>query len=134
DDNTRLAYVEVLANEQGLTAVGFLQRAEAWYRSMGIRVRGLMTDNGGAYRSRFFRAACQRLRVRQIWTRPYRPPTNGKADRFIQTLLREWAYFRPYLSSRLRVLALAPWIRYYNRRRPHGGLNGCTPLSALRGH
>ena len=134
DDNTRLAYVEVLPNEQALTAVGFLDRATAWYRTLGIRVRGVMTDNGSPYVSRVFRAACQRLRIRHLRTRPYRPRTNGKAERFIQTLIREWAYLRPYLTSRLRTMALGPWIRYYNRRRPHGGLNGATPLSTLLSH
>ncbi len=93
-----------------------------------------MTDNGSPYVSRVFRAACQRLRIRHLRTRPYRPRTNGKAERFIQTLIREWAYLRPYLTSRLRTMALGPWIRYYNRRRPHGGLNGATPLSTLLSH
>jgi len=133
DDHSRLAYVEVLANEQALTAVRFLDRAVAWFRSIGVRTRRVMTDNGSAYVSRFFRAACQRLRIRHIRTRPYRPCTNGKAERFIQTLLREWAYLRPYLTSRFRTMALGPWLRYYNRRRPHGSLNATPPLSRLRG-
>jgi transposase InsO family protein len=133
DDHSRLAYVEVLDNEQALTCVGFLGRAVAWFRSMDIRPRRVMTDNGGAYRSGFFQGACQRLRIRHLRTRPYRPCTNGKAERFIQTLLREWAYVRAYLTSRLRARALGPYLRYYNRHRPHGSLNGNAPLSRLQG-
>ena len=131
DDRSRLAYVEVLPNEQKLTTTGYLERAVAFYRRLGIRVRAVMTDNGSAYVSRMFAAACQALRLRHLRTRPYRPRTNGKAERFIQTLLREWAYARPYLHSWLRTKALRPWLRYYNHRRPHGALNGLSPISRL---
>jgi transposase InsO family protein len=131
DDRSRLAYVEVLPNEQKLTAVTYLERAVAFYRRLDIRVRAVMTDNGPAYLSRMFRTACQVLRLRHLRTRPYRPQTNGKAERFIQTLLREWAYARPYRFSWLRVRALRPWLRYYNYRRPHGALDGLAPISRL---
>jgi transposase InsO family protein len=131
DDRSRLAYVEVLPNEQQLTTTGYLERAVAYYRRLDIRVRAVMTDNGSAYVSRMFRTACQMLRLRHLRTRPYRPRTNGKAERFIQTLLREWAYARPYRFSWLRNRALRSWLRYYNRRRPHGALNGLAPISRL---
>ena len=131
DDASRLAYVEVLADEKALTAAGFLDRAVAWYARLGIRVRRVMTDNGSPYISHLFRGACQRLRARHLRTRPYRPCTNGKAERFIQTLLREWAYARPYHHSRFRTAALRRWLSYYNRKRPHGGLNGRTPFSRI---
>lgn len=131
DDRSRLAYVEVLPNEQTTTAIGYLERAVAFYRRLDIRVRAVMTDNGSAYVSRLFRVACHGLRLRHLRTRPYRPRTNGKAERFIQTLLREWAYARPYHHSWLRVRALRPWLRYYNHRRPHGALDGKPPVSRL---
>jgi len=131
DDRSRLAYVEVLTNEQKLTATGFLERAMAFYRRLDIRVRAVMTDNGSAYLSRLFTAACRFFRLRHLRTRPYRPRTNGKAERFIQTLLREWAYARPYRHSSLRTRALRTWLRYYNHRRPHGALNGLAPISRI---
>ena len=132
DDASRLAYVEVLPNEQGPVAAGFLERAVAFYRQLGISVREVMTDNGSAYISRLFAAALHRLRLRHLRTRPYRPRTNGKAERFIQTLLREWAYVRAYTHSWQRTRALDPWLRYYNLRRPHGSLGGQAPFSRLR--
>jgi len=132
DDASRIAYAEVLPNEQGTMATGFLERAVAFYHRLGIAVREVMTDNGSAYVSRLFATACQRLRLRHLRTRPYRPRTNGKAERFIQTLLREWAYARPYAHSWRRAKALDPWLRYYNHRRPHGSLGGQAPFSRLR--
>ena len=132
DDATRLAYVEVLRDEMGTTSVGFLRRAFAWFARLGVRVERILTDNGSGYRSRRFAAACAALAVRHKRTRPYRPQTNGKAERFIQTLLREWAYAMPYRNSSLRIRALRPWLRYYNRERPHGGLQARPPFSQLK--
>jgi transposase InsO family protein len=131
DDRSRLAYVEVLPDERQGTTTGYLERAVAFYRRLDIRVRAVMTDNGPAYLSHLFAFACRTLRLRHLRTRPYRPRTNGKAERFIQTLLREWAYARPYLNSWLRIRALKTYLRYYNRRRPHGALNGRPPISRL---
>jgi transposase InsO family protein len=132
DDFTRLAYVEVLENETGPTTVGFLKRAVAWFRGHGVRVERVMTDNGTNYRSNVFRAALARMRMRHSRTKPYTPRTNGKAERFIQTMLREWAYVRPYTSSARRRVALVPWLRRYNERRPHGGIGGAPPITRLQ--
>lgn len=132
DDATRLAYVEVRPSLQTADVVGFLERAVAWLAAHGVRAERVMTDNGSAYLSRLFAAACQRHGLRHVRTRPYTPRTNGKAERFIQTLLREWAYRRPYRSSVLRRRALGPWLRYYNRRRPHTSLNYASPLTRLQ--
>jgi len=131
DDATRLAYVEVLPDEQGVTCVRFLWRVLAWFRRHGIRVRRLLTDNGSGYLAHVFAAACQGTQVRHLRTRPYTPRTNGKAERFIQTLLREWAYRRPYASSTARRTALAGWLHHYNWHRPHGSLHGSPPMSRL---
>jgi transposase InsO family protein len=132
DDASRVAYVEVLPTVQQGDAIGFLDRAVAWFAAHGIRTERVMTDNGSAYRSRAFRGACTRLGVRHLRTRPYTPRTNGKAERFIQTLLREWAYRRPYPNSARRRRALTPWLRYYNQRRPHTSLNYVAPLTRLQ--
>jgi transposase InsO family protein len=131
DDHTRLAYAEVLPNEQATTAVGFLERAVAFFASHGIRVERLLTDNGSAYRSGLHAVACRQLGIRHLTTRPYRPRTNGKAERFIQTLLRRWAYRRPYNSSADRTQALKPWLLHYNFTRPHGSLSHKPPGSRL---
>ena len=131
DDCTRLAYVEVLADEKAQTAIGFLKRAVAFYRSHGIRVERLMTDNGSAYRSAVHALACRRLGIRHIRTRPYRPQTNGKAERFIRTMLREWAYAAVYGSSPDRAAALSGWIERYNFRRRHGALGHRPPIARL---
>jgi transposase InsO family protein len=131
DDATRLAYVEVLHDERAETAIGFLRRAVAWYGRRGIKVQRLMTDNGPCYLAHDHRAACAELGLRHIRTRPYRPQTNGKAERFIQTLLREWAYAASYDTSACRAAALRPWLRYYNQRRPHMALDAQTPVTRL---
>ena len=132
DDHSRLAYVEVLDDERKETASGFLRRATTWYRRRGVRVERVLTDNGSCYRSKLFARVCSRLGARHSRTRPYRPQTNGKAERFIQTLLREWAYARLYRSSNQRTKTLAPWLVYYNRQRPHGGIGYETPVARLR--
>jgi transposase InsO family protein len=131
DDASRLAYVEVLADERRESAGAFLERAVAWYRARGIRVERVMTDNGNAYRSSHYALACRRLGLRHLRTRPYRPRTNGKAERFIQTLLREWAYACLYRDSEERVRALPEWLRYYNYNRPHGSLGRQPPGARL---
>ena len=131
DDHSRLAYVEVLGDEKGPTTVGFLRRALAWFAERGVDVRRVMTDNGTNYRSLVFRHELERRRIKHVRTRPYTPRTNGKAERFIQTMLREWAYARPYLTSARRRAALAPWLRRYNERRPHGGIGGAPPITRL---
>jgi len=131
DDASRLTYVEVLPDEQGVTVTGFLWRALAWYRRLGIRVRRILTDNGAGYLSHGFAALCQSTRIRHLRTRPYTPRTNGKAERFIQTLLREWAYIRAYRTSAERVAALPHWLHYYNVQRNHAGLHDRPPISRL---
>jgi transposase InsO family protein len=132
DDATRLAYVEVLPDEKTATVIGFLKRAVAFYRSHGIVVEGLMTDNGPAYRSTAHALACRRLKIKHIRTRPYRPQTNGKAERFIRTMLREWAYAAVYGSSAERAAALSGWVERYNFRRQHGALGHRPPIARLR--
>jgi transposase InsO family protein len=131
DDATRLAYVEVLADEQASTAIGFLRRALAFYRGHGVRVQRVMTDNGSAYRSTSHALACRALRLRHLRTRPYRPRTNGKAERFIRTLLAGWAYGTIYRDSHQRTTALSVWLDHYNYRRPHGALSHQPPASRL---
>jgi transposase InsO family protein len=127
DDATRLTYAEVLPAADAPTSAAFLQRTLAWFRRRGIPVRRLLTDNAFVYRAGAFAAVCRRWAVRQRFTRPYRPQTNGKAERFIQTLLREWAYRRPYRSSARRTAALRPYLRFYNHRRPHASLGRRSP-------
>jgi transposase InsO family protein len=132
DDASRLAYAEVLANERSPTAVAFLRRLVAWYKSHGVQVTGVMTDNGSCYVSHRFAWACRTLGLRHLRTRPYRPCTNGKAERFIQTLLRGWAYQRPYPTSIQRTLRLPKFLSHYNHRRPHASLGRQTPASFIR--
>jgi len=131
DDATRLAYVEVLPDEKARTAVGFLRRALAFYRSHGIEVEGVMTDNGPAYVSIAHAIACRALGLKHIRTRPYRPRTNGKAERFIRTMLGGWAYGAIYRDSTQRTAALSGWLEFYNWRRPHGSLSHKPPGARL---
>jgi transposase InsO family protein len=131
DDATRLAYVEVLNDEKAKTAIGFLRRALAFFGSFGIRVERVMTDNGPAYRSTLHALACKTLKLKHLRTRPYRPRTNGKAERFIRTMLEGWAYGAIYGSSKERRRALAGWLDFYNQRRPHGSLGHQPPLQRL---
>jgi transposase InsO family protein len=130
DDASRVAYVEVLDDELGTTTAAFLERAVAHYGELGIRTRRVLTDNGSPYRSRAFARTCAQTRVRHRRTKPYTPRTNGKAERFIQSMLRECAYQRPFYSSSERRRALAGWLRHYNGRRIHAAL-GTTPLARL---
>jgi transposase InsO family protein len=132
DDASRLAYVETRATNQQHDAIAFLERALAWFAARGVRVERVMSDNGSAYLARAFAATCAHHGLRHLRTRPYTPRTNGKAERFIQTLLREWAYAKPYLSSARRRRALAPWLRYYNHRRPHTALHQRAPITRLQ--
>lgn len=131
DDATRLAYVEVLPDERATTAVGFFERAVAWFAQRGVRVRQVMSDNGAPYISRPWAMWCSSHQIDHIRTRPYRPRTNGKAERFIQTMLREWAYAATYRTSEHRTRALPAWIDYYNHQRPHGALGHKPPVSRL---
>jgi transposase InsO family protein len=131
DDATRLAYVEVLENEQGATAAGFLRRAVRFYASYGITVQRVMSDNGACYVSAIHAVACRLLGLRHLRTRPYRPRTNGKAERFIRTLLGGWAYGAIYGTSAERTAALDGWLWTYNHRRPHGSLSHKTPIARL---
>jgi transposase InsO family protein len=131
DDCTRVAYVEVLPDERPETAVGFLRRAAAFYAAGGVNVERLMTDNGNPYRSRLHARACQQLGIRHLRTEAYRPRTNGKAERFIRTLLGGWAYRHAYRSSAERTAALGPFLDFYNRRRPHRGIGGRAPAVKL---
>jgi transposase InsO family protein len=129
DDHSRLAYAEVLPDEKATTAVSFLRRALAFYRRYGIRVEAVLSDNGPAYISIAHALACRRLRIKHVRTRPYRPQTNGKAERFIRTLLAGWAYGALYDSSRERTTALDGWLWHYNHRRRHSALGHQPPVS-----
>jgi transposase InsO family protein/transposase len=131
DDCTRLAYAEVLPDEKASTAAGFLRRAIAFYASYGITVEALITDNGSAYRSTVHALACRLLGIRHLRTRPYRPQTNGKAERFIRTMLGGWAYAALYRNSPDRTGALDGWLRYYNHHRRHAAIGRQPPISRL---
>jgi transposase InsO family protein len=131
DDATRLAYVEVLADERGETAAGFLRRAVGWFASMGVEVERVMSDNGSCYRSHVHAKACRELGLRHLRTRPYRPRTNGKAERFIQTLTNRWAYGAVYANSAERTAALSGWLTHYNFTRRHGSLGHKAPAARL---
>ena len=133
DDCSRLAYAEVLPDEKAVTAIGFLRRALAFYRSFGIEVKQLMTDNGSVYKSTVHAVACRKLKIKHIRTRPYRPQTNGKAERFIRTMLGEWAYALVYGGSGERAKALSPWLERYNFRRRHSALGKRPPIERVRG-
>jgi transposase InsO family protein len=134
DDFSRLAYVEVLEDERALSAVGFLRRAVAFFAAHGVQVERVMTDNGSAYVSVAHALACRRLGIKHLRTRPRRPQTNGKAERFIRTMLDGWAYGRIYGSSAERQTALPIWLDSYNHRRPHGALGHKPPVTRLRGN
>ena len=131
DDATRLAYAEVLSDEKGATAAGFLRRAVSWFKGMGIQVERVLSDNGACYRSGVHAQACAQLGMRHLFTRPYRPQTNGKAERFIQTLTNRWAYGAIYGSSAERTAALPGWLDHYNFRRRHGSLGHRPPAARL---
>ena len=129
DDYSRLAYAEVLGDEKATTAVGFLRRALAFFARYGIRVERILTDNGPAYRATIHALACRALGIRHLRTRAYRPQTNGKAERFIRTLLNGWAYGAIYRSSAERTTALDGWLWHYNHRRRHSALGHQPPVS-----
>lgn len=131
DDRSRVAYTEMLPDEKGVTATCFLIRAVSWFERNSVKVQKVMTDNGSCYVSHLFRATVQSLGARHVRTRPYRPRTNGKAERFIQTSLKEWAYSQAYETSQERKAHLQPWIEEYNYKRPHTALNGKPPITRL---
>ena len=131
DDASRVAFSQVLKDEKKASAVAFLKAAVAYYASLGIAVERVMTDNGSCYRSKAFARACKRLGLKHIRTKPYTPKTNGKAERFIQTALREWAYARAYNSSIERAAELPFWMHRYNWHRPHGSIGAKAPISRL---
>ena len=132
DDATRLTYAEVLRAADAPTCAAFLQRTLRWFRRRAIRIRRVLTDNAMAYHAGALAAVCQRWLVRHRFTRPYRPQTNGKAERFMQTLLREWAYRVPYRSSARRTAALRPYLRFYNHQRPHASLGRRSPWTRFQ--
>lgn len=134
DDHSRLAYTEMLNSEGKQDATAFLLRALTWFAEHGITVERAMTDNGSAYRSKLWRRACHALELRHVRTRPYTPQTNGKAERFVQSSLREWAYARSYQHSEERRHHLGVWTRYYNLERPHHGIGRKPPISRLAGN
>jgi transposase InsO family protein len=134
DDFSRLAYVEVLDDERATSAIGFLRRALSFFAGHGVQVERVMTDNGSAYISTAHAIACRALHIKHLRTRPRRPQTNGKAERFIRTMLGGWAYGRIYGSSLERRTALGRWLDFYNRRRPHGALGRHPPISRIGGN
>jgi transposase InsO family protein len=131
DDASRIAFAKVMNSERRRSATAFLKAALAYYESLGIKVERVMTDNGSCYKSFAFRRLCKRLGLKHIRTKPYTPRTNGKAERFIQTSLREWAYARAYQHSRQRTDDLPFWLHSYNWHRPHAGIGDKTPISKL---
>lgn len=131
DDCTRVLYAEVLARADGAATAGFLTRAVAWFAGLGVRVRALLTDNAKAYASAAMQRVERRARIRHRWTRPYRPQTNGKAERVIRTLLHEWAYAQAYGRSLFRTTALVPYLHFYNTERRHTALGFTTPAQRL---
>lgn len=131
DDTSRLAYVEILDDETALSCVGFLRRAIAWFATKGITVERVMTDNGPGYKSKLHAEAIAELEIKHLRTRPYRPRTNGKAERFIKTLQAEWAYAASYQNHHHRAAALGPWLEYYNYRRPHSALGHKSPANII---
>lgn len=132
DDHARIGLTELYADETTPTAVRFLEYAVSYFTRLGVRVRRVMTDNGGAFRSKVFKRTCERLRLKHIFTKPYTPRTNGKAERFIQSALREWAYGFAYNHSEERAAMLKRWIHHYNWHRPHQGIGGMAPMQRLQ--
>jgi transposase InsO family protein len=130
DDHSRVSFAQVLSDEKAVSCVQFLRQAVAYYAGLGVRIERVMTDNGKGFKN-VFKAACEELGIRHIKTRPYTPKTNGKAERFVQTSLREWAYARPYVSSAQREAALQPFLHRYNWHRPHSALNRRPPMSRI---
>jgi transposase InsO family protein len=130
-DCSRVSYAEVLPDQGGATVAAFLRRAIKWFARRGVRIERVLSDNGDTYHSRLVATVCRALAVAQRWTRRYRPQTNGKAERFIQTLLREWAYGRPYTRSFERQAALPRWLHYYNWHPQHCSLQGRPPISRV---
>ena len=131
DDASRIAFSRVMKDERKESAVAFLEAAVAYYASLGIKVERVMTDNGSCYLSRTFGQTCKKLGLKHIRTKPYTPKTNGKAERFIQTILREWAYARAYNTSHERPAELPQWLHRYNWHRPHGSIGARPPISRL---
>jgi transposase InsO family protein len=131
DDNSRVAFSQILPDEKAVSAVAFLMAAVAYYKSLGVTVTRVMTDNGSCYKAFDFRDACIGLGLKHVRTKPYTPKTNGKAERFIQTALREWAYAQAYPTSDRRAEELPIWLHRYNWHRPHGGIKSKTPISRL---
>jgi transposase InsO family protein len=129
DDHSRLGFADIMPDEKKESATAFLKAAIAWYASLGIIIERVMTDNGSCYRSKAFKKTCAALGLRHIFTKPYTPKTNGKAERFIQSSLREWAYARAYENSGKRARELPHWLHHYNWHRPHAGIKGKAPIS-----
>ena len=131
DDHARIGFTQMYPDERKPSAIAFLRASVAYFTSLGVTIKQLLTDNGAAFRSKAFAAACHQLRLKHSFTRPYRPQTNGKAERFIQSALREWAYGIPYHHSRDRTAMLKRWTHHYNWHRPHQGIGGIAPMSRL---
>ena len=132
DDHSRIAFTQIMSDEKASSAIAFLKAAVAFYKSLGISVQRVMTDNGSCYKAFAFRNACRELGLKHIRTKPYTPKTNGKAERFIQTALREWAYARPFQTSDHRAKDLSRWTHQYNWHRPHSAIKSQTPISRSR--
>ena len=131
DDASRTAFTDIFPDQKAVSAIAFLKACIAYYKSLGVSVKRVMTDNGSCYTSKAFARACKRLKIKHIRTKPYTPKTNGKAERFIQTALREWAYARAYLTSQHRKIHLPQWTHMYNWHRPHSSLKAKTPISRI---
>ena len=131
DDHSRIAFTQIKPDEKATSAIEFLEAALAYYASLGVKLERVMTDNGSCYKSFAWRDACKQRRIKHIRTKPYTPQTNGKAERFIQSALREWAYARAYENSSQRAAELPCWMHYYNWHRPHAGIKGNQPISRL---
>ena len=131
DDNSRIAFSKIMPDEKQDSAIAFLKQARAYYRSLGIKVERVMTDNGSCYKARNFAKACRRRGIKHIRTKPYTPRTNGKAERFIKTALAEWAYAQPFETSELRAADLPRWIHRYNHHRPHSAIGDKPPITRL---